>query len=56
MPKVDEAAILKRAKNLSEQDGSAWDLPFYPVKPKGASITLAHMCLFLGPNRSDADE
>jgi hypothetical protein len=37
---VDEAAILKRAKELCEQNGTAWDLDYSPAKP-GVKIRLA---------------
>jgi hypothetical protein len=38
MPEPDDAAVVKRAKELSEQDGFAWELTYKPVIP-GAPIT-----------------
>lgn len=33
MPKISEAAILKRAKALCKQDGKNWDFAFTPSLP-----------------------
>jgi hypothetical protein len=40
MSKIDEAAILKRAKELCAQNGSSWDVVVRPVVP-GAKIVGA---------------
>jgi hypothetical protein len=39
---VDEAAVLKRAKELCEQDGYAWDLEYAPptAEPIIPRVTL----------------
>jgi hypothetical protein len=33
MPKIDEAAVLKRAKELCDQNGTLWDYEPTPVRP-----------------------
>lgn len=38
MIKIDEAAILKRAKQLCEQDGFEWELEFKRPLPKYTPI------------------
>jgi len=38
MPKISEAAILKRAKALCKQDGKNWDFPFTPSLPPQTKI------------------
>jgi hypothetical protein len=39
MSPIDEAAILKRAKELCEKNGTAWNVEFAPARP-GAPYRL----------------
>jgi hypothetical protein len=38
MPKINEAAILRRAKALCKQDGKNWAFEFAPLLPPGTKI------------------
>ena len=38
MPKINEAAILRRAKALCKQDGKNWAFEFTPLLPPGTKI------------------
>lgn len=40
MSQIDEAAILKRAKTLCEQDGYDWEIEFRPPLPMGTKLKL----------------
>jgi hypothetical protein len=40
MAEITQAAIERRAVELAEKDGFAWQLEFTPPKPPGAKIEL----------------
>jgi hypothetical protein len=45
MTEPDEAKILRRAKELCEQDGFAWEMEFGPRPPKYSPIMLQPVLL-----------
>jgi hypothetical protein len=38
--KINEAEVLKRAKELCKQDGYEWEVEFKPILPMGTKIIL----------------
>lgn len=40
MAEITDAVVERRARQLAEQDGKAWQLEYAPVKPPGAKIEL----------------
>jgi hypothetical protein len=40
MAEIDDAAILRRAKELARQDGNDWQYEFKPPLPPGTKIPL----------------